>query len=151
MDNLCGSLFIGIISGVFSSIITGLWLLQYSEFLDCKKCLQQQIGIIHLYTFQLRQPNHHEKLMELQSTLQIVIERLHEIGHEKSALFLGNMSSEIILLDNLIASSTIPSLQISDYFKKWIKDTNNLPFSWLALLTPWHKIKSKGVAVLREK
>lgn len=151
MNSLCSSLFIGIISGVISSIITGFWLLRYSEFLDCKKYLQQQIGIAHLYVFQLGHQNYHEKLMELQSAVLIMTDRLHEIGHEKSVQCLGDMVSEIILLDNLITSSTIPSLQISDYFKKWIKDTNNLPFSLTALLTPWHKMNNKRMSVLLKK
>ena len=145
MDSLCSSLFIGILSGIISSIITGFWLLRYSEFIDCKKSLQQQLGMTHLYVFQLGQANHHEKLMELQSTVLIVTEKLYETGHEKSVRCLGNMTSEVILLDNLIASSAISALQISDYFKKWIKDVNNLPVSWLALLNPCLKRKTEEI------
>ena len=139
MDSFCSALLIGIISGAISSVITGFWLLRYSEFLECKNILQQKISIMHLYVFQLGHKSSHEKLMELQSTVLTMSERFYEAGHKKSVAYLGSMISEIIHLDNMITASSIPTLQISDYFKKWIKDINGLSFSWLALLAPFLK------------
>ena len=134
MDSFWYSLLIGLFSGVISGTITGLWFLRYSEFVECKNILRHQIDITHLYVVQLKHQNYNQKLMELHNIVLTIKDRIYQAGHSKASIALGNIQTEILSLKNLISSSSIPRLQISDYFIAWRKDVDNLSVSWCALM-----------------